>query len=300
MIQRRYRGLPTEQPNPACRDLDVLPARDIVRIMNAQDAKVAGAVRAQAPRIARAVETIARALRRGGRLTFIGAGTSGRLGILEAAECPPTFSTPPSLVRGIMAGGRGAVFRSREGAEDDEEDGFAETSRSIRGGDVVVGVAASGITPFVRGAFRAARAKGAKTVLVTSNTRKHGQRVDISIAVGVGPEVLAGSTRLKSATAAKMVLNMLTTGAMIRLGKVYGNRMVDLKPSSHKLRQRSARMLCELAGVAPARAEALLKASSGSVKTAVLMARAGVAAAEARRRLKKAGGFLRLALREKR
>lgn len=296
MIERRYRRLPTEQPNPASRGIDKRSTRDIVAIINKEDAKIALAVRRQGAAIARAVDLIVRSLEKGGRLFFVGAGTSGRLGVLEAAECPPTFSTPPSLVQAIMAGGRSSVFRSREGAEDDERDGARKISKDVRRGDVVVGIAASGITPFVRGAFSSARKMRCKTILVTSNTRAHGQAVDVSIAVGVGPEVVTGSTRMKAGTAAKLVLNALTTASMIRLGKVYDNWMVDLKPSSHKLRQRAIRLLSDLGRVAPARAQILMKQARGSVKTAIVMARLKLDAAAARKKIRAAEGSLRRVL----
>ena len=298
MIERRYRRLPTEQPNPASRRIDTKKTKDIVRLIAREDFRVPKAVAAQNAPISRAVDIIVSSLKKGGRLLFVGAGTSGRLGVLEAAECPPTFSTPPSLIRAVMAGGRGAVFRSKEGAEDDARDGARKVLSAVRAGDVVVGIAASGITPFVRGAFEAARSLKAKTILVTSNTKKHGQKTDVSIAVGVGPEVLTGSTRMKSATAAKLVLNTLTTASMIRLGKVYDNWMVDLKPSSHKLRQRGIRILCDLGRVTPERGPALLKQAGGNVKTAVLMSRLGCSAAAARKRLGAVNGSLRRALAE--
>ncbi|MFH2201494.1 MAG: N-acetylmuramic acid 6-phosphate etherase [Elusimicrobiota bacterium] len=299
MIEGRYRRLPTEQPNPASRNIDARRTLDIVRIMQREDARVPRATARAAANIARAVELIARSLRDGGRLIFVGAGTSGRLGVIEAAECPPTFGTPPGLVRAIMAGGRGAVFRSKEGAEDDAQDGGRRARAVIRRGDVVVGIAASGITPFVRGALAAARRAGCRTVLVTSNTRRQAQPADVRIAVGVGPEVLTGSTRLKAATAAKLVLNTLTTAAMIRLGKVYDHWMVDLKPSSRKLRQRALRILCDLGRVDAARARRLLRDAGGSVKTAVLMSRRGLSAAAANRRLRGCAGSLRAALENK-
>ncbi len=290
-----FARLPTERPNPRTRGIDLKTPLQIVRIINREDALVARAVAREAPRLARAVEAVAHALERGGRLLFVGAGTSGRLGVLEAAECPPTFNTSPKMIRAVMAGGKMSVFKSKEGAEDSESAGV----RAVRGygrGDVVVGIAASGVTAFARAALKAARKKGCRTILVTSNGRPPGTPAEFVIAPSVGPEVVTGSTRMKSGTAAKLVLNTLTTAAMIRLGKVYDHWMVDLRPASRKLRLRSERIVVDLGGVSAARARVLLKASKGSVKTSVLMARLGVGAAEARLRLKRCDGRLRRAL----
>lgn len=295
---RFYGSLPTERANPASARLDVLSMPAILRLMNREDARVPRAVAVQLPRIARAAQTIAARLRVGGRLVLVGAGTSGRLCVLEAAECPPTFGTPPSLVRAIVAGGLGAVFKAREGAEDDAEDGARRVRAAARRGDVIVAVAASGVTPFVVGALAAARRAGCRTVLLTANPRPAPRAAEVVIAPAVGPEVLAGSTRLKSATAAKLVLNMLTTAAMSRLGKVYGNRLVDLRAGSVKLRERAARLVSELGGVGPERARRLLDQAGGRAKPAILMARRGLSAAQARRRLAECGGFLRAALEE--
>ncbi len=292
-----YAGLPTERPHPGIRRLDLLGPLSVVRLMAREDARAAAAVSRQAPAIARAAQLAAIALSSGGRLLLLGAGTSGRLCVLEAAECPPTFGTPPDLIRAAIAGGRASVFKAKEGAEDDARAGAAAVSR-LRPGDVAVGVAASGITPFVRAALSAARRRRCHTVLITSNGRPPGRPAEIVIAPQVGPEVLAGSTRLKSGTAAKLVLNMLTTTAMIQLGKVYDRWMVDLKPTNRKLRLRAQRLVCDLGRVSPARAGTLLKQSRGSVKAAVLMARRRVNLPEARRRLSRAHGFLRLALEE--
>ena len=290
-----YSRLPTEKPNPRTRGIDLKDSLSIVRLINREDARVAAAVGREARAIARAAEAIAGSLRAGGSLLFVGAGTSGRLGVIEAAECPPTFGTAPKRIRAAMAGGRAAVFRSREGAEDDPRAGAAAVAGLGRR-DVVVGVAASGVTPFVRGALTAAARRGCRTVLVTSNGHPPGRPAEITISPRVGPEVIAGSTRMKAGTAAKLVLNTLTTAAMIRLGKVYDRWMVDLRPGSRKLRFRGQRLVSEIGKVGPARARALLSASGGSVKLAVLMARAGLSAAEARRRFARAGGTLRRAL----
>jgi N-acetylmuramic acid 6-phosphate etherase len=282
----------TEKVNRASRDLDRLPPLRVARLMNREDRRAVAAVGRVAPRIADAVTLIARALGSGGRLFFVGAGTSGRLGVLEAAECPPTFGTSPRLVQAIMAGGRGSVFRSREGAEDDAGAAVRAVRGRVRRGDVVVGVSASGVTPFVRAALVAAAARGAATVLVACNPRTAVRtRADVVIAPAPGPEVLAGSTRLKAGTATKLVLNTLTTASMARLGKVYGNRMVDLQPRSRKLRERALLLVVELGGVSRARAQRLL-ALGGNVRVAVVMARTGRSAAEARRALRDVGNFL--------
>ena len=240
MRKIRYARLPTERPNPASRRLDRLTPLAIARLMNRADRGAVRAVGRAAAPLARAVELIGARAGAGGRLVFVGAGTSGRLGVLEAAECPPTFGTPPALVQAVMAGGRSSVFRAREGAEDDAADGARQVRRRARRGDVVVGVAASGVTPFVRGALAEARRRGAATVLVTCNPGdRRARRRGWWFALAVGPEILAGSTRLKAGTATKLALNTLTTAIFVRLGKVHGNRMVDLLPRSAKLRARA-------------------------------------------------------------
>ena len=293
----RYERLVTERANRASAHLDRLDALGIAALMNREDARVVRAVARVARDIAGAVNLIVAALRSGGRLIFVGAGTSGRLGVLEAAECPPTFGTPPSMVQGIMAGGRAAVFRSREGAEDDARAGAQAIRARARAGDVVVGVSASGVTPFVRGALTAARRVGAKTVLVTCNARVASRasagrsRANVTIAPDPGPEVLAGSTRLKAGTATKLVLNTLTTASMARVGKVYGNRMVDVQPRSRKLRARAARLVAELGDVSPARARQLLAAANGRVPVAIVMARRRLRSAAAAEALRAAGSL---------
>ncbi len=292
----RYGGLPTERADPRSQGLDRLSALGIARLMNAADRQAVRAVGRAAPAIARAVDDVVSALGRGGRLIFVGAGTSGRLGVLEAAECPPTFGTPPRLVQAVMAGGRPAVFRSREGAEDDARAGAREVRRHVRAGDIVVGVAASGVTPFVRGALGAARRRGAATVLVTANPGVARRAAGRVIALRVGPEVLAGSTRLKAGTATKLTLNTLTTAAFARLGKVHGNRMVDLRPGSAKLRARAVVLVSEMGGVRARAAAALLRSAGDRVKAAIVMARLGVGKVEAARRLDAAGGRLDAAL----
>ena len=291
-----YDRLPTERADPRTGQLDRLSAAQIARLMNRADRRAIRAVGRAAPAIGRAVDLIVRALSRRGRLVFVGAGTSGRLGVLEAAECPPTFGTPPSLVQAVIAGGRRSVFRSAEGAEDDGPEGARQIRRRVRRGDVVVGIAASGVTPFVRAALREARKRGAATALVTCNPQVPASAARVVIALAVGPEVLTGSTRLKAGTATKLALNTLTTASFARLGKVYGNRMVDLRPRSAKLRARALRLVRQLGRVSPREAQRLLAASGASAKVAIAMARLGVDAPEARRRLKRAAGSLRRAL----
>ena len=292
----RYDRLATERANRTSRALDRLTPFRIALLMNREDRRAVQAVARVRRQIAAAVETIVQALRRGGRLFFVGAGTSGRLGVLEAAECPPTFGTPPRLVQAIIAGGPAAVFRSREGAEDDAGAAARAVGARVRRNDVVVGVSASGVTPFVGAALASARRRGARTVLVTCSPPPGRGRADVVIAPAPGPEVLAGSTRLKAGTATKLVLNTLTTATMARLGKVYGNRMVDLNPRSAKLRDRAVRLIAEIAGVGRPRARRVLLQSGGSVRVAIVMARHGVTAREAARALREAGGSLRAAL----
>jgi N-acetylmuramic acid 6-phosphate etherase len=292
---RVYARLPTEQPNPRTRGIDRRSTLDVVRLINEEDRRVALAVGRVARELARGVDAVAAALAGGGSVLFLGAGTSGRLAVLEAAECPPTFNTTRRQVRAAIAGGRRSVFRAKEGAEDEPELGRAAV-KTVRRGDAVVGIAASGVTPFVNAALLEAKRRGASTLLVTSNGRPRGSAADIVIAPDVGPEVVTGSTRLKSGTAAKLVLNALTTGAMIRIGKVHDHWMVDLKPTSRKLRLRGERITADLGRVPPARARALFRAAGGSVKTAVVMARLRVSADAARAALARAGGVLRRAL----
>jgi len=291
----RYERLATERVNPRSRHLDRLGARAIAALMNREDRRAVASVGRVAPAIAAGVERIVASLARGGRLFFVGAGTSGRLGVLEAAECPPTFGTPRTLVQAIMAGGRASVFRSREGAEDDARAARGAVRARVRRGDVVVGVSASGVTPFVRAALVAAAARGAATILVACNATRAVGRA-LLIAPAPGPEVLAGSTRLKAGTATKLVLNTLTTASMTRLGKVYGNRMVDLQPRSAKLRARAERLVAEIAGVDARRARRLLRQARGSVRVAIVMARRDLTADAAARALRAAGGSLRSVL----
>jgi N-acetylmuramic acid 6-phosphate etherase len=293
----RYARLTTERANPRSRALDLLRPRQIAALMNGEDLRAVRAVGRVRADIASAVGLIVGALRGGGRLFFVGAGTSGRLGVVEAAECPPTFGTPPRLVQAIMAGGRGAVFRSRESAEDDAAAARRAVRARVHRGDVVVGISASGVTPFVWAALAAARRRGARTILISCNATGIGRApADVRVVVATGPEVLAGSTRLKAGTATKLVLNTLTTAAMTGLGRVYGNRMVDLEPRSAKLRERALRLIGEVAGVSRTRALSAFEGSGRRVRVAIVMARNGWDAAEAARALRAAGGSLRVVL----
>jgi len=294
-----WEALATEAINPLSLDLDTMSALEVVDLMNSEDGKVVQAVRRERKNIAKAVELIAGSLREGGRLFYVGAGTSGRLGVLDASECPPTFGTDPSLVRGIIAGGPKAVWRSVEGAEDDPEAGRRSVGRRVRRGDVVVGITASSVTPFVRGALSGARERGAGTVLVTCVPSRsfslEGVTVDVLITPVVGPEILTGSTRMKAGTATKMVLNMLSTGAMILLGKTYGNLMVDLKPWSMKLRDRAVRIVRMASGVSVKEARNCLGKAGWDTKVAILIALKGVSKKQALASLEEAGGDLRKA-----
>jgi N-acetylmuramic acid 6-phosphate etherase len=268
----------TEARNPASESLDRLTPAEIVALMNAEDAHVVAAVKAVAEPVARTIEAVANAFNAGGRLIYIGAGTSGRLGVLDASECPPTFSTPHEMVVGLIAGGPTALTRAVEGAEDDPTRGAADLdSIQVSARDVVVGIATSGRTPYVLGAVDHARSIGATTVgLACNRPSLLGGRVDIEIAPLVGPEVVSGSTRLKAGTATKMILNMITTGAMVRIGKTYGNRMIDLQPTNEKLRIRTRRILREIADIDDARAVSLLNSTGGRLKPALVAALAGV------------------------
>ena len=290
--------LTTEQRNPASESIDSLSALEIVRLMNAEDAKVAEAVGREAEVIARAVEGIADRLRGGGRLVYLGAGTSGRLGVLDATECPPTFSTPPELVLGLIAGGYAALTRAVEGAEDHPEYAAQDLQTiGLSARDVLVGIATSGRTPYVIGGLKHARRVGALAVGISCNDLSAlAPECDLCITPVVGPEVISGSTRLKAGTATKMVLNMLTTGAMVRLGKTYGNLMVDLRATNTKLTHRARRIVATLTGVSETEAEALLGRCNGELKTAVVVQSRGVLPDEARRLLAAGGGHLRRAL----
>lgn len=291
----------TELANPRTDGLDRLSTRDMVARIADEDALVAGAVRAEGENIARAVDVIAARFRAGGRLIYVGAGTSGRLGCLDAAECLPTFGVPPERVFGIIAGGERALLRAVEGAEDDALAGArAMDEAGASAADVVVGISASGGAPYVKAALARARARGAATIAVANSPNPPiAEHADTAIVPVTGPEVLQGSTRLKAGTAQKMVLNLLSTGAMIRAGKTYGNRMVDVQATNAKLRARARRLVCELGNVEDdSAAAALLEAAGGSVKTAIVMARRGAGRAEAETLLSAADGFLAGALGE--
>jgi N-acetylmuramic acid 6-phosphate etherase len=292
--------LATEQRNPASTNIDCLSPGEIVRVMCAEDATVAQAVSAEAARIAAAVEQIAQRLREGGRLVYIGAGTSGRLGVLDASECPPTFNTPPDLVIGWIAGGPTALTHAVEEVEDDADAGWADVNQlGIGERDVVVGITASGRTPYVLGAVTAANERGALTIgLACNRDSALEQLVAIMIAPVVGPEVIAGSTRLKSGTAQKMVLNMLSTGTMILLGKTFGDLMVDLRATNSKLRQRAIRIVRQATDLDEAAAADLLRTAGGEAKTAIVAAVGGIEPRVARARLEAARGSVRAALGE--
>jgi N-acetylmuramic acid 6-phosphate etherase len=294
----KWEYLPTEAINPETLAIDRMPILDVVDQMIAEDRKVVAAVQKERVRIAHGVEIISTALKKGGRLFLVGAGTSGRLGVLEAAEMPPTFGTVPTLVQGIMAGGQEAVFRAREGVEDNFEEGARSMARlRISKRDVVIGVSASGITQFVRGALTGARKKNARIIFVTCWPATELQNfVDLLIAPAVGPEVIAGSTRLKAGTATKMVLNMLTTISMIRMGKTYGNLMVDVQTGSEKLKDRARRILSMVTGVDAPEANHLLRQAKWNVKAAIIMKEADVPYSQALRLLRKSEDSIRDAL----
>jgi N-acetylmuramic acid 6-phosphate etherase len=298
--QSKWQSLPTEAINPASLAIDRTPVRDIIDMMVNEDRKVIAAVQKEKERIAHGIEIVAQALRKGGRIIFVGAGTSGRLGVVEASEMPPTFGTSPRVVQAIMAGGQEAVFKAKEGVEDNYEEGARSIARLRLGQkDVVIGVSASGMTPFVRGGLTRARKAGAKIIFVTCWPGSELQAfVDLQIAPAVGPELIAGSTRLKAGTATKMVLNMLTTVAMIKVGKTYGNLMVDVQTGSEKLKDRARRILNVVTGIGYEEADALLKRSKYNVKAAIVMQKTGLTLTQALRRLKKADDSVREAIGE--
>lgn len=285
----------TEQPNPRSRHLDRLEPREIVDLIQAEDLQVAPAVAREAEAVTRAVELAEAALRAGGRLVYVGAGTSGRLGVLDAAEMPPTYGTPPDRVVGVIAGGHAALVRSQEGAEDHPSDGAAEMDAlDVGPHDFVLGIAASGTTPFVHGALVRARERGARTGLLLCTPPAEAVRAthDVVIAPLVGPEVVTGSTRMKAGTATKLVLNTITTAAMVRLGKVHGNSMVDLQVTCTKLQDRAERMLIDILDVDRAVAGTLLEEAGGEVKTALVMHQGRLGPDEARRRLDEVAGVV--------
>jgi N-acetylmuramic acid 6-phosphate etherase len=288
----------TEQPNPASAGIDSVSTEEMLRIINAEDRTVPEAVAREIPHIARAVDAIVKALEAGGHLFYLGAGTSGRLGVLDAAECPPTFSVPPEMVQGIIAGGEAALSRATEVSEDDSSLGARDlASRGFTSRDVLVGITASGRTPYVLGAVAAARFLGAVTVGISCTPDSELARaVDIPITPVVGPEVIAGSTRMKAGTAQKLVLNMLSTGAFVRMGYVYGNLMVNVQPKNKKLVDRARRIASACAGVSYDRAVELLAASGDNVRVAILMGRADCSRAESERLLAETGGRVTQAL----
>jgi N-acetylmuramic acid 6-phosphate etherase len=294
----RFASLPTERPNPRTRILDRLPTESLVATITREDGRAARSVAAVRRPLARAVRVVAAALRDGGRLVYAGAGTSGRLGVLDAAECPPTFGVARGRVTGVIAGGRRALWQAVEGAEDRAADARRALARlRVSRRDVVCGICASGVTPFALAALREARRRGARTVAVTcAPSAELRALADVVIAPRPGPEVLAGSTRMKAGLATKMVLHTLTTAAMVRLGRVYGNRMVDLQPTSRKLRARARRIVAELTGLPPAVAAALARRAGDRPAVALLMHRLELDARSARRRLRAHAGNLRAAL----
>jgi N-acetylmuramic acid 6-phosphate etherase len=285
----------TEQRNPATAEIDRLSPLEIVDVINAEDQKVAPAVQAERKSIARAIDFAERAFRSGGRLIYVGAGTSGRLGVLDASEMPPTYGTDPEMVQGVIAGGYDALTRAKEGAEDQPQDGAdAIDAKHVGPNDFVLGIATSGTTPFVHGALQRASELGAKTgfLLCTPPLPEYRELYDVVIAPLVGPEVVTGSTRMKAGTATKLVLNTITTGAMIRLGKVFGNLMVDLRATNEKLQDRSERILMEVLDLSRRKARELLDEAGGSVKTAIAMAWTGTDPETAHERLREVGGRL--------
>lgn len=291
--------LTTEQRNPHSMDIDARSTQEILKIINDEDKTVPYAVEKELPYIAQAVELIVKALKSGGRLLYFGAGTSGRLGVVDASECPPTFGTPYGMIEGYIAGGKEAMFRAQEGAEDYEENGAKDILLAqVTSKDVVCGIAASRRTPYVIGAVKKAKELGATTLYVTCNPRENFsiKEVDVAICPYIGPEVIMGSTRMKSGTAQKLVLNMLTTTAMISMGKIYENMMIDLQMTNKKLVERSKRIVMTITGVNYDEASNYLQQADGHVKTALVMIKAGVSAEEARERLVKADGFVRRAI----
>jgi len=294
----KLRDLETEKRNKQAENLDRMSTLQILQLMNEEDKKVAYAVEQALPAIAEAVDVITAALQNGGRLLYFGAGTSGRLGILDASECPPTFGTDPQMVRGVIAGGTAALVEAIEGAEDLPELGRADVAaEGVTSADVVVGIAASGRTPYVLGALEAAKERGAATISISCNpVAVFNDRVDVAINVVVGPEVVTGSTRLKAGTATKMVLNMLTTAAMIKLGKVYGNLMVNVQATNQKLRERVKHIIMEVTGVSYAEAERLSEAADGDARVAIVMQKTGLPAVAAAALLDRAGGNVRHAI----
>jgi N-acetylmuramic acid 6-phosphate etherase len=288
----------TEERNPLTRDIDTLPTLDMLTLINAEDEKVALAVRDELPNIAAAVDAITARMQRGGRLIYIGAGTSGRLGVLDASECPPTFGTLPELIVGLIAGGSAALTEAVEGAEDDRQGGAAEIAElDVNENDCVIGIAASGRTPYAIGGLQEAKKRSALTISIVCNRPSPLEKLaEIGITPVVGPEVISGSTRLKAGTAQKLVLNMISTAVMIRLGKTYTNLMVDVQPTNAKLRQRARRIVAEATGLDLQRSTEILSSCKGEVKTAIVAVLAGISPELARIRLQETGGYVRKAI----
>ena len=299
-VRSKWQSLPTEAINPDTLALDKLSPADIVEGMLHEDRKMLAAVQREKERIAVGIDILAQVLRTGGRIVFVGAGTSGRLGVLESTEMPPTFGTKPGLVQAIMAGGQDAMLRPREGVDDNYEEGARSVNRlRPTKKDVVIGVSASGMTQFVRGALTRARRAGSKIIFITCDPRTELQTfVDLTISPGVGPEVIAGSTRLKAGTATKIVLNMLTTASMIRTGKTYGNLMVDVQTGSEKLRDRARRIVSIVTGLEDEEVDKLLRRAHWNVKAAIVMQKTGRSYAQALSRLRRAHDFVRDAIGE--
>lgn len=291
--------IPTETRNPRTTRIDRTSALQIAKLINAEDLVAAGAVKSAAKSIEQTILKAAETFLKGRKIIFIGAGTSGRLGILEAVECVPTFGTNPNQIIGLIAGGKNAVFRSKEGAEDDSVQGAKEISKKAKKGDFVLGLTASGITPYVLGALQEAKKIGAITALVCCNDKADASNADILIYLPTGPEALCGSTRMKAGTATKMALNAITTGAMILAGKTYQNLMVDVMATNKKLVARATKLVCAISGATEKEAAKLLRAADGRVKTAVLMHKLHLNRTEAEALLKTKNGFLRDALNEK-
>ncbi len=297
-VFNEIKDLLTEQRNPVSKDIDIMSIEDALRVINSEDQKVAKAVEKEIPHIAKVVEIYVDTIKRGGRIFYIGAGTSGRLGVLDAAELPPTYGTPFWLVQGLIAGGYGAVFRAQEGAEDDPKNAIGDLKeRGLTANDFVIGIAASKRTPYVVAGLKYAREVGAKTAMITVIPREQVDLdVDVKICPVVGPEVVMGSTRMKAGTAQKLVLNMISTVAMIRLGKVYQNMMVDLWATSKKLVERSKRVIMIATGVDYDTAAHYLDLAGGSVKIAIVMILSGADYEEAKKKLEEADGFVRFAI----
>ena len=294
-------GLVTEKTNPSSKNIHLLPTSDILRVINRQDSLVAGAVAREMKYIARAVEMAVATFRKKGRMFYLGAGTSGRLGVLDAAECPPTFGTDPKMIRGIIAGGRASLICSREGVEDDIDSALNDIKKyQIGKNDLVIGLTASRRTPYVLEGLGEAKRRGASTIFICCNPRKDAPSdFDLAICPVVGPEIIAGSSRMKAGTAQKMVLNMISTAAMIKIGKVFGNRMIDLKATSEKLKERSKRVIMDTCKIDYGQAAAILKKSGGSVKTAIVMLKTGLSKKESAALLRRAEGIVHEAIKEK-